>query len=61
MGMPRGWRTGLEGEVVCPHRNLSVCRDCAADHADNVVNVFGKDYWAVDAADLDYLRKLATR
>lgn len=59
---PAGWRTdSLSGSVVCPHRDLSVCRDCAADYADNVVNVFGKDYWAVDAADLADLRKLADR
>lgn len=61
MRMPRGWRTGLEGEAVCPHRDLSVCRVCADDHADKVVNVFGNWYWAADAADLDYLRKLADR
>lgn len=61
MRMPRGWREGLEGEAVCPHRDLSVCRVCEEEHAERVVNVFGKFYWASDVEDVAYLRKLAAR
>lgn len=36
------WRTNADGSLVCPHRELSVCPDCAA-HPD-VIEVEGAHF-----------------
>src|SRR5580765_4967327 len=39
---PRTFRTNADGSAVCPHRDLSVCRECAA--LPGVVDVYGAHY-----------------
>lgn len=43
------YRTNADGSAVCPHRDLSVCADCATHP--HIVEVFGAHYHLPDAAD----------
>lgn len=47
--MPRGWREGHGGDVACPHRDCSVCRECA--RRAEVVEVYGQHFWIPDPAE----------
>jgi len=44
---PPGFREGHMGDLACPHRDLSCCRDCVAAHAE-IVDVVGAHYWVPD-------------
>ena len=46
---PRGWRTFPDGHLCCPHRDGSVCRDCATHPA--VVEVVAQHVWAPTPAE----------
>lgn len=43
---PSTWRTNADGSLVCPHRDLSVCAECAR-HPE-VIEVYGAHYWDPD-------------
>jgi hypothetical protein len=47
---PKGFTTGFDGELACPHRNRSTCDECIATYA-NVVDVLGEAYWVRDYAE----------
>lgn len=49
---PKHWHEQADGSLVCPHRDLSVCPDCAASHVE-AVDVFGQHFWIADPADRD--------
>lgn len=53
--LPQGWREGHEGEAICPHRDMSVCRECAT--RPEIVDVYGKHYWIDDAEERDALQR----
>ena len=49
--MPRGFHTNTyEENLVCPHRDISCCRDCATAH-EEIVEVYGIHYWITDPAE----------
>jgi hypothetical protein len=39
---PARWNTNADGSLVCPHRDMSVCRECA-QHP-QVLDVMGAHY-----------------
>lgn len=43
------YRTNADGSAVCPHRDLTVCADCATHP--HIVEVFGAHYHLTDADD----------
>ncbi len=43
---PDRWRTNATGSLVCPHRNMSVCPDCA-EHPD-ITDVAGAHFYDPD-------------
>lgn len=43
------YRTNADGSAVCPHRDLSVCPECATDPA--MVEVFGAHYYLPDPVE----------
>ena len=47
---PKGFGE-FDGELVCPHRNRSVCNDCATAYG-NIYEVWGVHYWADDIEEL---------
>jgi hypothetical protein len=43
---PQGWRScGPNESEACPHRDLSVCPECATRYADRIVDVYSSVYW----------------
>jgi hypothetical protein len=42
-GLPKGWREGFDQSLACPHRDVSVCEECAS--RPEVVEVIGAHYW----------------
>ena len=55
---PKGFRE-IDGELVCPDRNLSVCDDCATAYG-NIFDVYGVCYWADNIEELvETLRMIA--
>lgn len=44
------FRFNADGSLVCIHRDLSCCEDCANAH-DEVTNVVGAHYWIADPAE----------
>ena len=49
--MPNGFHADTyEGNLVCPHRDISCCRDCATAH-EEIVEVYGIHYWIADPAE----------
>jgi len=59
--LPRGWFSNRDEEVACPHCDMFVCRTCQTTHADRVVEVFGRHYWAYDDAEFRELTSIAAR
>lgn len=55
--LPLGFREGVDQAIACPHRDLSVCDDCAGRYAE-LVDVFGTFYWVSNPADRDMLRSM---
>ena len=47
---PKGFGE-FDGELVCPHRNRSVCNDCATAYG-NIYEVWGVHYWAHNIEEL---------
>lgn len=49
--LPNGFTAEtMEGNIVCPHRDLSVCPTCADAH-DEIVEVVGLHFWITDPAE----------
>ena len=49
---PRSIREQIDGGLVCAHRDLSLCDECATRYAENVVEVYGLRYWANTPSEL---------
>ena len=47
---PKGFRE-FDGELICPHRNRSVCNDCATAYG-NIYEAWGVHYWAHNIEEL---------
>ena len=47
---PKGFGE-FDGELVCPHRNRSVCNNCATAYG-NIYEVWGVHYWARNIEEL---------
>lgn len=52
--LPRGWREDEDGQVACPHRDVSVCPGCA--DADFIVEVYGQFFFAPDGLPFGFDR-----
>ena len=48
--MPRGFREGRNGDLACPHRDVSCCPACAAKHPE-IVEIGGQHFWIADEAE----------
>jgi len=47
---PAGFREGHNGDLACPHRNVSCCEPCAKAHPE-IVEVACAHYWIADPAE----------
>lgn len=45
--LPRGFRRGHQGDLACPHRDVSCCSACAKAHPE-IVDVYGQHFWVPD-------------
>jgi hypothetical protein len=54
--MPRGFRVGHNGDLACPHRDVSCCDNCAKNNPE-IVEVFGQHFWESDPVENATLRK----
>lgn len=44
--LPAGFREDPDSkELRCPHRELSTCPQCAAEHPERIVESYGVHYW----------------
>lgn len=48
--LPRGFRRGHGEDLACPHRDVSTCPACAAEH-EEIVEVYGTHYWIGDPTE----------
>lgn len=48
--LPDGFRIGHDDSLACPHRDVSCCGDCRADHVE-IVDVYGVCYWIPDVGE----------
>lgn len=56
---PSGWSSAGNGCVACPHRDTTVCPDCAtANEAHCVDTGGGAFFWYVNSDDAAELRKM---
>lgn len=55
--IPVGWHEASDGTLSCPHRDLSVCTECAA--RPEAVEVAGAYFWIPDPADREALAAIA--
>ena len=56
--LPKGWQTGHGGDIACPHRDCSCCRECAK--RPEVVEVYGQHFWVPDERERAKLQAEAT-
>jgi len=61
IALPRGFRQGFDGDIACPHRDLSVCPTCALEHQPEIVESFGRHYWVTDPAERTELARLESK
>lgn len=54
--LPRGFRRDHDDSVICPHRDLSCCDECASKH-EEIIEVVGRHYWVADKKERDELLK----
>ncbi len=48
--LPHGFREGHQGDLACPHRDISCCPRCA-DHHPEIVDCLGVHYWIPDPVE----------
>jgi len=48
---PKGFREGFDGELACPHRNISTCAECAVKYA-NIYEVYEQHFWFRDLDEM---------
>lgn len=53
-GLPAGFREGHGGDLACPHRDVSCCDACAAQHSE-IVDVYGQHFWISDPTERELL------
>lgn len=58
MRIPRGFRTGHDDSLACPHRDLSVCPACVAKYTE-IVDVYGRHFWVADPVERKQLADMA--
>ena len=56
---PTGWHEAADGTITCPHRDLTVCPDCADTHPE-AVNVSGAHFWIADPDERTELAAILT-
>lgn len=49
-------RRGHDGSYICPHRDISCCPKCFAEH-EELVDVGGVTFWISDPAEREQTRK----
>lgn len=47
--LPKGFTEGHQGDLACPHRDVSCCDECAK--RPEIVEVSGVHYWIPDPAE----------
>ena len=53
--LPKGFRSGHDGSIACPHRDRTCCDACATAHQE-VVEVCGVHFWIADSTERAELR-----
>lgn len=49
--MPKGFhKNGRNGDIACPHRDISCCAACAKSHVE-IVDVYGQHFWIADETE----------
>lgn len=48
--MPKGFRIGHQGDLACPHRDITCCESCIANNPE-IVDVLGAAYWISDPVE----------
>lgn len=56
-GVPTGFREGTQGELACPHRDLSCCAPCVGAH-EEIVEIYAVHYWVPDEKERAEHRRL---
>jgi len=54
---PRGFRTGHDDSLACPHRDVTCCPECAAKYPE-IMDVAGRHYWVTDPDERAELEEL---
>jgi hypothetical protein len=49
-GLPQGFREGHAGDLACPHRDLTTCSACQAEHAEIAI-LGGQAFWIANPAE----------
>ena len=49
-GLPQGFREGHAGDLACPHRDLTTCSACQAEHAEIAI-LGGQAFWISNPAE----------
>ena len=49
-GLPQGFREGHAGDIACPHRDLTTCGACQAEHAEIAI-LGGQAFWIANPAE----------
>ena len=52
---PGSIREQADESLVCAHRDITFCGECATKYAGNVVEVYGQHYWANTLSELSEL------
>lgn len=42
--LPVGFRQLESGDIACPHRDVSCCKACAAEHPE-IIEVYSQHFW----------------
>ena len=49
-GLPPNFREGHAGDIACPHRDLTTCSACQAEHAEIAI-LGGQAFWIANPAE----------
>lgn len=52
--LPRNFRYDHDDSLICPHREVSCCDECAEAH-EEIIEVYGRHYWEPDKQERDKL------
>lgn len=56
MRLPKGFRTGHDGSLACPHRDVSCCAVCSKRA--EIVEIYSRHFWVSSPAERSVLLDL---